>query len=271
MPEYPEMATYTKMLRENLLGLEIRQVEVEREKSINLPILTFRSLIEGQRVQDIRSRGKQILFQLTNQYTGIVHLMLGGWMFFSLPEKAPDRTKQLTFSFSEKREQLHLINLRLGYFHLLSPKEIDQKLAPLGPEAIDPQFTVERWTSLAAKSKGNLKAFFLDQKKIAGIGNAYSDEICFEAELNPERVIGKLELSDLIRLYDAMHHTLRKGVQYGGYMDYGFTPNDTITGRMNDHFLVYDREGQACFRCQAIITTQKLAGRTSYYCPQCQK
>lgn len=271
MPEYPEMATYTQLLRNHVLGLEIRQVEIEREKSINLPIPSFRSLTEGQRIQDIRSRGKHILFELSNQYTGIVHLMLGGWMFFSLPEEAPDRTKQLTFSFSEKRGQLYFINLRLGYFHILSPIELDSKLAPLGPEALDPGFTVEQWIALASKSRGNLKAFFLDQKKIAGIGNAYSDEICFEAELNPERSLNSLQESNLIRLFEAMHRTLQKGVDYGGYMDQGFTPDDRKTGRMNDHFLVYDREGQACFRCQAPISAQRLAGRTSYYCPQCQK
>jgi formamidopyrimidine-DNA glycosylase len=271
LPEYPEMATYTNLLRQNVLGLEIAKTEIERDKSINLPTDEFQKKIKHQRIMDIRSRGKHILFQFSGNCTGVVHLMLGGWMFYSLPEEAPDRTKQLTFSFTERREQLYFINLRLGYFHLLSAQDLEDKLAPLGPEALSETVTLDRMKQLLQKSRGNLKAFFLDQKKLAGIGNAYSDEICFNAELNPHRQSREFTEEETKRLYESMHEVLQKGAQWGGYMDQPFTPRDTWTGRMNDHFQVYDREGQACYRCGATITTQRLAGRTSYFCPNCQR
>jgi formamidopyrimidine-DNA glycosylase len=270
VPEYPEMAAYTKLLRQNVLGLEIADTEVEREKSINLPPDEFKIKMKHQRIIDVYSRGKHILFQFSNGWTGVVHLMLGGWMFYSIPEQAPERTKQLTISFSERTEQLYFINLRLGYFHLLTPQDLEKKLAPLGPEALSEAVTLERMRQLLQKSRGNIKAFFLDQKKLAGIGNAYSDEIFFGAKLNPDRQPNELTNEEAKRLFDSMHDVLQKGVQWGGYMDHRFTPEDSWTGGMNDHFQVYDRGDQACYRCGESIATQRFAGRTSYFCTNCQ-
>lgn len=271
MPEYPEMATYSRLMNERFAGLEVRDVLIERDKSVNIPPEEFRQIVQRQRIQRISSRGKHLLFHFTNGWTGVVHLMLGGWAHFSLPEAAPERTKQLTFSFSERREQLYFINLRLGYYHLLSPEQLSQKLKPLGPEAMDPELTLERFSAILQKARGNLKAFFLDQKKLAGIGNAYSDEMCWEAELRPDRRGSELQLVEQRRLYEAMRHTLRKGVELGGYMDHPFYPGDELTGGMNARFEVYDRDGQACPRCHGLIETLQLAGRTSHFCPHCQK
>jgi formamidopyrimidine-DNA glycosylase len=271
VPEYPEMATYTRWMSERVTGLEIRDVIIEREKTINLATDEFRAKTTRQRIVNVSSRGKHLLLQLSSGYTGVVHLMLGGWIYHSLPDEAPERTKQVTMTFSERREQLYFINLRLGYFHILSPEELTAKLKPLGPEALDAGLTDIRFQELLKKSRGNLKAFFLDQKKIAGIGNAYSDEMCWEAEIRPDRTGSSLSPVEAHRLYTAMRSTLEKGVRLGGYMDHPFFPKDRLTGGMNDHFQVYDREEKPCPRCETQIESISLAGRTAHFCPGCQK
>lgn len=270
MPEYPEIHTYITLLKPRIEGLEIANIEIEREKSVNLPVAEMKRSIEHQRMVAVTSRGKHILFKLSNERTILVHLMLGGWMFFSTDEEAPKRSKQVILSFAERREKLFFINLRLGYFHLLTPDELENKLAMLGHEALDSRLDLEHFADRLRKKRGSLKAFFLDQKQIAGIGNAYSDEICFEAAIQPERKTAELTSAEIEKLFDAMRNILKEGAKYGGYMDFPFYPGDSLTGGFNPRFKVYGRLDQPCLRCGATIQRHELSGRKSYSCPNCQ-
>lgn len=141
MPEYPEMAHYRQIFEERLVGLEISQVEVNRDKSVNMPAEQFKAGMERRRIVKIGQRGKQLVFYLSSQQAGVVHLMLGGWMYYSTEEQSPDRTKQLIIHFTERHENLYFINLRLGYFHLLTMEEWHNQSASLGPDVLDERLT----------------------------------------------------------------------------------------------------------------------------------
>ncbi|MCM3748948.1 endonuclease VIII [Paenibacillus pasadenensis] len=270
MPEYPEMDHYRIMLSSEVAGKRIRSVQVGREKSLNVPADEFVRQVEGRTVWFIERRGKHLLFHLDNGQRLLLHLMLGGWMFFGSEEEKPDRTVQVKLEFDNG--SLFFIGLRLGYLHLLTAREADKELAKLGPEPLDPRLTLERFNErLMTKKRSALKTALVDQSVIAGIGNCYADEIAWQAELLPNARIGSLTQEAVSRLYDAMHNVLLEAKASGGYMEYPFRIGDTVTGGYNDECKVYDRPGEACSRCGGTIVQEEQSSRKVFFCPDCQK
>ncbi|KSU85532.1 DNA-(apurinic or apyrimidinic site) lyase [Fictibacillus enclensis] len=269
MPELPEMETFRTILSNQLKGRPITQVEINREKSINLNPSLFTARVRGAMITDIRRRAKHLIFQLNNGYALLLHLMLGGWMYIGNDEDNPERTKQVVLSFGDRK--LYFIGLRLGYLHLLTAAQLKEKLEELGPEPLDPNFTEKIFLEHISKKRGTLKAVLIDQKFIAGIGNCYSDEICWQARLQPERKASELTKDQVRLLFQAIQPILTRGIEHGGYMENPTYKGDQKTGGYNHHLLVYDREGQPCRRCGTRIQKTEIASRKSFSCPDCQK
>ncbi|RFU70676.1 Fpg/Nei family DNA glycosylase [Peribacillus saganii] len=268
MPELPEMELYRLELSKHFIGKPITGVEINREKSVNMPVPQFTSALERKKIIGIRRRAKYLIFDLSSGDHLLLHLMLGGWMFIGSDRVSPDRTKQVILSFGEKK--LFFINLRLGYLHLVTPDELDKKLAVLGPEPFDPKFQLTDFQERLSKKRGVLKSILIDPKFIAGIGNCYSDEICFEARLRPTKKAADLTDHKIQSLFNAIKPTLSRALQIGGYMDYPLYVNDTKTGCYNDHFLVYECENLPCKRCGTLIERTDISKRKSFFCPSCQ-
>ncbi|SDM76054.1 DNA-(apurinic or apyrimidinic site) lyase [Fictibacillus solisalsi] len=269
MPELPEMETFRTILSNQLKGRPITQVEINREKSINLTPSLFTAQVSGAVITDIRRRAKHLIFQLNNGYALLLHLMLGGWMYIGNDEDNPDRNKQVILSFGERK--LYFIGLRLGYLHLLTSAQVKDKLEELGPEPLASNFTEETFRERLSKKRGTLKAVLIDQKFIAGIGNCYSDEICWQALLQPERKATELTNDQVHVLFHAIQPVLTRGIEYGGYMENPTYKEDRKTGGYNHHLLVYDREGEPCRRCGSLIKKTEINSRKSFSCPECQK
>jgi formamidopyrimidine-DNA glycosylase len=271
MPELPEMEHYRRMLTERIAGHRIEETEVEREKSLNVPAAQFDAAVRGRRVRSVERRAKHLLFRLdgAGEPVLLLHLMLGGWMFFGTPEERPDRTVQVRLGFGTR--SLHFIGLRLGYLHLTNADEAEARLAKLGPDPFDANFTPERLAAAASRKRGMLKTVLTDQSVLSGIGNCYSDEMCFQAGILPMRRTGGLTPQDWRSLHAAMLGVLREALHYGGYMEQPFFAGDRITGGYNDRCKVYDRGGEPCPRCGRPITQIELAGRKCFYCEQCQR
>lgn len=270
MPELPEMETYRAQLTAAIAGRTIDKAEVTREKSINIPVEQFTAKVEGSRVERIERRAKMLLFRLDNGSTLLLHLMLGGSMFWGSEEEAPDRTAQVKLGFEDEERSLFFHGLRLGYLHIYQPDELAKKLSKLGPDALDPALSADVFASRIGKSKGVLKSALVDQSVISGIGNCYSDELCFLARIRPLRPISSLERGDYNALFTAMRSMLAEAIRYGGYTETPFFSGDTHTGRFNDRCRVYDRGGEPCYRCGAAIIKSELNGRKVFYCEQCQ-
>lgn len=269
MPELPEMETYRMLLTPRLVGSPINRVIITRDKSINTDADTFTSTVVGQRVTRISRRAKHLLFHLENDYVLLLHLMLGGSMFWGTGEEKPDRTVQVELSFGH--EALHFIGLRLGYLHLHRTSEAEKLLKKLGPEPLDPDFGEESFRAIVKRKRGYLKPMLVDQSVLSGIGNCYSDEICFDAGILPQRRIEALVEDDITRLYRFMRSTLTEAIAYGGYMDMPLFSGDTLTGGFDSRCRVYDREGEPCVRCGTPIARVDFASKKSYSCPGCQR
>jgi formamidopyrimidine-DNA glycosylase len=268
MPELPEMENYKRVLNDKVKGKTITAVGVYREKSVNIKNDRFESEVSGKRIINVERRAKHLLFRLDSGKFLLLHLMLGGWMYYGDDQDKPKYRAQIVLSFGEKR--LYFLGLRLGYLHLLTIPEVEEKFTNLGPEPFDARFDEVTFREKTQNKRGVLKSVLVDQNVLSGIGNRYSDEICFAAELLPSRKRNELEASDVSKLYRAVKAVLSEAVQLGGYMDRPFYEGDTLTGRFASHFKVYNAEGKACVRCGQPIIKDKLASRKTFYCANCQ-
>lgn len=268
MPELPEMETYKKLLNENLAGKVITEIEVNRAKSINIATDDFTKVLLQNELIKVDRRAKYLIFHLSGGKYLLLHLMLGGWMYLGDEGDSPARTKQVILTFSDRK--LYFIGLRLGFLHLVSEEELQSKLADLGPEPLDLQFDYAAFQKIVEGKRSMLKTALIDQQFIAGIGNCYSDEICYAARLMPSRKFGELQEEERNKVYEAIKETLKRGIRFGGYMEDAFYKDDGLTGGYNDHCFVYDREGEPCTACGTKIVKTEISSRKSFYCPGCQ-
>ncbi|MWC28190.1 Fpg/Nei family DNA glycosylase [Paenibacillus sp. MMS18-CY102] len=268
MPELPEMETYRNMLSERIAGRTITGASVTREKTVNLEPDAFVQALVGRVVWFVERRGKHLLLHLDDGRRLIIHLMLGGSLYYGDDADRPDRTVQVELSFGTHK--LFGIGLRLGYVHLLTAKEAIERFEELGPEPLDPRLTVEKFKQLFKGKRGALKSSLVDQHTIAGIGNCYADEICFVASVRPGIKIPALKDEDWERLYRAMQSVLREATASGGYMEGPFYQGDTLTGGFNALCRVYDRGGEPCTQCGTAIIQAEVSSKKVFYCPACQ-
>ncbi|CAH0121160.1 MULTISPECIES: Fpg/Nei family DNA glycosylase [unclassified Paenibacillus] len=268
MPELPEMEIYKKLLSDRIVGKTITNATVNRAKSVNIDARQFESELVGKQILFVERRAKYLIFHLDNGRRLLLHLMLGGLMFYGTPDEKPDRTTQVEISFGDAT--LYFIGLRLGYLHLLSVNDTDEALSDLGPEPFDRRMTADKFSQLCRNKRGTLKSALVNQSFIAGIGNCYSDEIAFGASLLPSAKLQDLEPPAIERLYRSMHSILREAVESGGYVEMPLTADDALTGGYNARLKVYDREGEACPRCGTAIVRTEIASRKAFLCPGCQ-
>lgn len=269
MPELPEMENYKILLHKKIAGQMITNIQINRDKSINLHPDLFKRTVLHQKVISVERRGKHLLFQLQNGQILLLHLMLGGWMFYGLESEKPKRTIQVQISFGD--HHLYFIGLRLGYLHLYSQQEAEEKLSHLGPEPLASDFTLDRFLENIGHKHGRLKTTLLDQEFIAGIGNCYSAEICFDAGILPTKDIDQIHQAERNQLYHSLQTVLKEGIKSGGYMEHPLYKGDSLTGGFNEKCRVYDREGKNCYRCGAMIINKEIASRKTFFCPNCQK
>ncbi|WP_088036286.1 bifunctional DNA-formamidopyrimidine glycosylase/DNA-(apurinic or apyrimidinic site) lyase [Evansella clarkii] len=268
MPELPEMENYRRIFNERLAGQRITKTEVTREKTVNLLLPQFASELQNSALTTVERRAKHLIFRLDSGKSLLLHLMLGGWMYIGGGEDSPDRTKQVTLSFGN--QELYFIGLRLGYLHLLTQDQLDEQLADLGPEPLSPGFTKEKFRALLSNRRSMLKTLLVNQKFVSGIGNLYSDEICFNARLHPTRPVNKLSGEEISALYESIISVLERGISLGGYMDESVFKGDELTGSYNNNCYVYDREGEPCIRCSAPLIKDEISSRKTFYCRNCQ-
>ena len=269
MPEWPEMEHYKRLLNHTAKGQLITDVITQREKSLNVPISEFTRRVCTRRIVEVTRRAKMLLFHLDSEDTLLLHLMLGGVICYGSEAEKPDRTVQVTLQFGKQR--LYFIGLRLGYLHIYNDEQVTERLSNLGIEPFDPLLVESTFSDRITSIRRPLKVTLTDQSILAGIGNCYSDEICFAAKLLPSRKANELTAEERSTLFMGMRNVLREAVDYGGYMDRPFQTGDRITGGYDSRCKVYDREDQPCVRCGTPIRRAEIASKKTFYCPNCQR
>ena len=263
------METYRRLLERHCQGQQVMGVEIGREKSLNVPVQRFTEAVQGARLSRFERRAKHLVFRLSNGLCLLNHLMLGGGLFYGTAAEAPERTYQVVLHLEGGRS-LYWFGLRLGWLHLLDAAGLEQRLADLGVDPLDPAFTADHLRGLLRGRRKALKPLLVEQRFFPGIGNCYADEICWTAGLHPLRPPGALTPAEAEQLWHAIGGTLGQAVALGGYTETPFHTGDRLTGGYLPHLKVYDRKGEPCPRCSGAIAYAEETGRKVFWCPRCQ-
>jgi formamidopyrimidine-DNA glycosylase len=293
MPELPEVETTVRDLKKTqppILGAGFINVWTDVPKILKLPksFEQFKKEIKGKKIQKIWRRGKNILFELSDGKTLLIHqkltghLLLGKWEKEKgkwraetpgpLTEDPINRFLHLVF-WLDNDQMLALSDLRKFAKVELSDKEnLEKEISSLGPEPLEKDFTFEKFKeAISKKNKGKVKQVLMDQNVIAGIGNIYSDEILWQAKIHPFKEIKRLSDEDLKKIYRAKREILARAIRVGGESISDFRRISGEKGGFDPLRNVYRREGEKCSRCGSIIKKIKLAGRSAHFCPHCQR
>jgi len=275
MPELPEVETVARGLAANITGDTIESSRVLRHESIAHPgVRAFGRAIAGRRVLGAGRRGKYVLVELSGGATLVVHLRMSGRLLIKAQGAAPDRFARVCFGLGSGRE-LHFEDMRVfGRLWLVAPDEdlesVVGGLAGLGVEPLDGLAPGYLQAAFAGKNQP-VKSALLDQRIVAGIGNIYADESLFLAGINPTRRAGGLSKAEIARLCATICDVLRTAIERGGSSMRDYQNALGVNGNYLHEAWVYGRKGEPCRACRATIEQVRLAGRSTHFCPSCQK
>ena len=280
MPELPEVETVRRGLERQVVGFEIARVEVLRARAIASPPLPelFCSALEGCRVQAWLRRGKYLIAELQRDdgdggYWGVHLRMTGQFLWMSQPQE-PCRHTRVRF-WNRQEQELRFVDTRsFGEMWWVPPGEKPETvitgLQKLGPEPFSPAFNPTYLAERLAGSKRPIKTALLDQRLVAGVGNIYADESLFMSRISPHTPCNRLGLQQLERLHAAVVEVLTTSIGAGGTTFSDFRDLTGTNGNYGHAAWVYRRSGEPCRACGSPIQRDKLSGRSSHWCPNCQ-
>ncbi len=268
VPELPEIETIVRGLRKLIVGYELTGVKICRADMVK----EGRSLLRrtrGEKITGILRRGKYLIIQLSSGKQIIFHLGMTGRLIYSKPEAPLESHTHLRLCLSPGEVRFSCMR-RFGNVRIFaSAKKAEEALSALGPDALE--IPLSDFKSLAQGRRQRIKALLLDQRKIAGLGNIYSDEALFRAGIHPERVAAGLSREEIKALHRAIRNILRQAIRHFGSSVSDYMRPDGSMGEFQYFHRVYGREGRPCGKCGAEIKRIKLGGRSTYFCPNCQR
>ena len=274
MPELPEVETVRRRLGPVLEGATIARVEIVDSRLTRPvdPAFVAEALV-GERIAAVERRGKYLLWRLDSGRTLVVHLRMTGSLRHAPAGELPeDAHRRATLQLDTGAEVGYRDVRRFGTWELLDDGHLRPYLAArLGPEPLAPSFTAARLARLVEGRRAPIKAFLLDQRRVAGIGNIYADEALWRARIHPRRPAGELDEHEIVRLHRAIRAALRRGVELQGSTLRDYVTPDGSSGGMQREFHVYGRLGEPCDRCGHPIERTVVAGRGTWLCPHCQR
>lgn len=265
MPELPDVENFKRYLDATSLHKKIDGVYVGTTKILrNISGRKLKDALRGRSIERTCRRGKHLFAALDDGKWLTLHFgMTGRLAYFKRLDDDPEHDRfRLDF---DNGYHLAYENQRL-FGHVGLVQDLDAFIAEegLGPDAMDDSLDQETFSNLMKGRRGGIKSALMDQSLVAGIGNIYADEILFQAKLHPDASVQKLSNEQLRTLYKTTRRVLRVAIDRGA-------GSEELAARLPRTYLLPHREeGQQCPRCKGTIEVTKTAGRTTYYCPQCQ-
>jgi formamidopyrimidine-DNA glycosylase len=280
VPELPEVETVRRGLEQRTQGFSIQRVQVLRERAVASPggPEVFAAALRGCTVRQWRRRGKYLLGHLQADgrdagHWGVHLRMTGQFLWLEQPRPACSHTR--VQAWDGLGRELRFIDTRsFGQMWWVPPDEAPETvmggLGRLGPEPLGEAFTATYLRQRLRGSSRPIKNALLDQAVVAGVGNIYADEALFAAGIRPHTPAGRLRPQQLQRLVQALVQVLEISIGAGGTTFSDFRDLTGTNGNYGGVALVYRRGGEPCRHCGTPIQRQKLAGRSSHWCPSCQ-
>lgn len=282
MPELPEVETVRRGLESELKGVSIKEVKVLRAASIgSAPASRFCSGLKGKSFVSFKRRGKYLLLGLgqdspeKDEALLAAHLRMSGRLLVMDENEPEPEHVRVRISLANKQKLIFDDTRVFGrLWYLSSDRELERVLPglqKLGPEPFESELNHE---ILHARLKGKsaaIKTVLLDQSIIAGIGNIYADESLFMAGIDPRNPAGTLSKAELAVLCQKIIEVIASAIRLGGSTLRDYTDSRGVNGNYQLEAHVYGRKGEACHACNCKIERVKLGGRSTHYCPRCQK
>ena len=274
MPELPEVETIKRVLEPQIKGLKIKHITVRRPEVVAHPTSEeFCKLLTGQSISGMKRRGKFLSVSLDSGDYFMLHLRMTGRLLLTPPDYPEEKHTHIIFKLNNGYELRFSDTRRFGKFWFLQKNEADtySGIAKLGMEPFDENMTADYLQTHFGKRKKTIKECLLEQNIIAGIGNIYSDEILFTARIHPRRRADSLTEHEWQRLAAVIPERLTYFIDKNK-----ITPKEYLQGKGKDYrntpFLqVYGHNGEQCPNCREIFCRMVIGGRSSVYCPSCQK
>lgn len=275
MPELPEVETVARSLDRLVAGKKILAAALHREKlAPRITAAEFARLLAGRVIERVGRRGKYLLFDLDGGLTLLVHLRMSGR--FRLLEDGSEnpRFTHAEFFLEEDARLVFEDQRHFGYMNVVPTTVLweTRELKLLAPEPLSGEFTREYVRACLASSRRPVKLLLLDQRKVAGLGNIYAAEALYRARVHPQKPANGLSAIKSNRLHAAIVEVLRFAIDQSELAK--LDPDDLESGFYgsdDQSWLVYDREGAPCHRCGNGIRRLVQSGRSSYFCPRCQR
>ena len=280
MPELPEVETVRRGLEQQVSGFVVARVEVLRARAIASPPLPelFCSALEGCTVQQWLRRGKYLMANLVRDgqnagHWGVHLRMTGQFLWMNAPAEPCRHTRVRIWN--PQGQELRFVDMRsFGEMWWVPPGEplesVMTGLRRLGPEPFSSAFSPQHLAAKLAGSHRPIKTALLDQALVAGVGNIYADESLFISRIPPHTPGSELKPAQLERLHQALVEVLQTSIGVGGTTFSDFRDLTGTNGNYGNAAWVYRRGGQPCRVCGTAIRRDKLSGRSSHWCPNCQ-
>ena len=227
--------------------------------------------------QEILRRGKWLLFDLGDYYL-CSHLRMEGKYFIKDHNEPIDKHEHIIFELNDGNDLRYADVRKFGRMNLVKKELLDtvegvhkQGLEPVPNELVKEELTKEYLYNCIHKKQLPLKELLLDQTIISGLGNIYADEVAFASKLNPLKEGTKITKEECQRIIDASNNIITKAIEEGGTTIRSYTSSLGVKGNYQNYLMVHKREGEPCKVCNTIIKRIKVGGRSTYFCPKCQK
>ncbi|MCL1791744.1 MAG: DNA-formamidopyrimidine glycosylase [Peptococcaceae bacterium] len=302
MPELPEVETICRSLKPHILNKVIADMAVFWPEALvggGMPDATNpsdtnpgntnlvdadldrdelafpASHIVGRTVVNLSRRGKYLLVDLSKGVTLLIHLrMTGQLIYHDTPQIVANIAKHTHVIFYFEEGEMHYVDPRkFGRIQIVRTLDVPSLLEKLGPEPLDEFFEFDALgLRLAERHKtASIKSALLDQEVVAGLGNIYTDEVLFAAGVRPNRPVQDLKASEIILIHQAIREILAESIDFQGTTFRDYRDANGKVGKYKKSLKVYGRNGKTCIVCKTKLISEKIAGRVSCYCPNCQQ
>ncbi|MFV0388892.1 MAG: bifunctional DNA-formamidopyrimidine glycosylase/DNA-(apurinic or apyrimidinic site) lyase [Pyrinomonadaceae bacterium] len=274
MPELPEIELVAVALRNDVLEKTITRAELLREKlAPDDSPKVFSERLQNVVIKEVYRRGKYLVVKTDSEFSLLVHLrMTGKFNLLNENEENPKHT-HAEFVFNSGNRLAFVDQRHFGFMKTHKTAKLVDYFASkkLAPEPFSDQFSGAYLRNVTTKSKSAIKDLLLNQQKVCGLGNIYAAEALHLAGIHPTKPANKISLRKINLLYDAIIRVLTEAVEFGNRTT--FEINSIENGYINrdEGWLVYDREGKPCFKCEKTILRAIHHGRSNFFCPNCQR
>ena len=274
MPELPEVEHVVRALRPVVVGRRILAAELNLKRiAPGVSRSKFNLQLKNALVTSVGRRGKYILFELESGALLTTHLRMTG-KFVAIPTDSdlPPYAHVVFYLDNEKR--LIFCDMRqFGRMLIIrNPGKLPKELLTLAPEPLSENFTEDYFLNTLSRSRRTLKTLLLDQTRVLGLGNIYAAEALFLAGIHPLKLAHTLSKPRARKLYQAIRQVLQEAIDSGSTLKIDLSDGQaSYFGSSERFWRVYEREGEPCVNCGRPIRRISHAGRSTYFCPKCQK